>query len=114
MRTTVIDGALTLFTYIDKDGTQPVRVYKEALLPESARKDWENTVVYVLDWKIEPDGVHMTYQTRNELFSPVHDSTFALRETRIELAPPTRSRNWKFRDSGDYWFNSKTGQEVAA
>lgn len=113
MKTTiVIDGTLTLYSFIDRDTCE--RVTKVAQLPAAIASDWEGDPVHIIDWKINAGVVTLTYQMRNDAYAPIFEHQFPLVDIRTPMQPPTRSKNWKLDPYQDEWRNSKTGARAYA
>lgn len=112
MKTTVLNGQIELFSFIDNDACERVKTF--ATLPANMRADWEGQSVNLIDWKIADDGktVKLTYQIRDDVYAPILDAILACDQTRTKLIPPGRSKAWQWRPMWSYWFNTKTGERV--
>lgn len=103
----VIVDQVILYGYINRKTAERVNVC--AKLPT---KDWDNVRLHVLDWKIDGQGVKLTYQTRNDAYAPIYDNVFPLVTERTALQKPNKSRYWQLDEYQDIWRNRKTGQKV--
>lgn len=114
MRKCIIGGAITLHSFLDRENIS--RIYVEGQLPEAAAKDWDGSVINVLDWKISDDTktVVITYQLRDELYAAVMDLVLPVVQNSIPLEKPSRSRFWRLDEYQDEWVNSKTRERRAA
>lgn len=101
---TVKNGKLKLWSYIENDSNPPLRVTISAVTP----KDAEGMEVEFLDWKIEGETVHLEYRVRWQRYE---SNLPVIRETEV-VKKPGRSRWWAWQSSSSCWINTKTGQRV--
>jgi hypothetical protein len=110
MNTTLIRGDLiALFGYIDRDSE--CRVSFCAELPN---RDYDGTLVYVLDWKIDGNTVSLRYQMRSDTHAPIFDVQLPMTRESCKLVRPNKSKHWKLDRWEDVWRNEKTGRKVYA
>lgn len=101
----VVDGKLPLYSFVDGNPPQSTVKYAGGFDPL-----WNGETIWIIDWKITGDKVRLTYQTRNGLYDPVHESDLPLVSITTALAKP--GRNFEWQEFSSCWRNKKTGQRI--
>ncbi len=102
------DGRINLYSFVQ--GNPPMRTvkYVGGFAPE-----WNNEVIYVIDWKITGNKARLTYMTSKDQYAPINDIDLPLISETYEVKKPNKSRNWTWNEFSSHWFNKATGQRVS-
>jgi hypothetical protein len=103
------DGKLRLHSFISGETQERVTTSLTGFAPE-----WEGECLYVIDWKLNPETKtgRLTYQTKNDLYAPIHDVDLPMVVDRYKLSKPSKSKNWTWDSYSDSWRNTRTGERV--
>ena len=85
-----------------------------SLCAKLPNREYDGTLVYLLDWKVDGNTVSLRYLMSRDSHTPILDEQLPVTRESCNLVRPNKSEHWKLDRWEDVWRNEKTGRKVYA